>query len=136
MVRTLKEINDGRPPFTKLLGVEFIRATPDEVEATMLVRPDMCTPHHTCHGGALMTFADTVGAVSTVVNMPDDARTMTMESKTNFLRGAPEGQVLRAVTTRVHEGRRTQVWRTDIFREDDKLVATVTQTQMVVSAGG
>jgi 1,4-dihydroxy-2-naphthoyl-CoA hydrolase len=134
-MQTLEDVNSRRPPFTKLLGVVFTHVCADRLEADMLVRPDMCTPHNTCHGGALMTFADTVGAVSTVVNMPEGARTMTMESKTNFLRAGPEGDTLHAVCSPVHKGRRTQVWRTEIFREDGKLVAAITQTQMVIEAG-
>jgi len=89
---TPEQLNDGRPPFVVLLGIHYTSVSQDSLEAEMLVRDDMCTPHETCHGGAMMTFADTMGAVSTVVNMPRDARTVTMESKTNFLCGAPVGE--------------------------------------------
>ena len=132
---TPEQLNDGRPPFVVLLGIHYTSVSQDSLEAEMLVRNDMCTPHETCHGGAMMTCADTMGAVSTVVNMPRDARTVTMESKTNFLRGAPVGEKLYGKTYRVHQGSRTQVWRTEITREDGKLAASVTQTQMVIPAG-
>jgi uncharacterized protein (TIGR00369 family) len=132
---TPEQLNKRRPPFVVLLGIQYTKVSHDSLEAEMLVRDDMCTPHETCHGGAMMTFADTMGAVSTVVNMPRDARTMTMESKTNFLRGAPMGQKLYGKTFCVHQGSRTQVWRTEITREDGKLAASVTQTQMVIPAG-
>jgi 1,4-dihydroxy-2-naphthoyl-CoA hydrolase len=132
----LEFANSQRPPFTKLLGVVFTHISDDRVEATMFVRDDMSNPHGICHGGALMSFADTTGAIATVANMPRGSRTTTMESKTNFLRGGPTGETLRAVCTPVHKGRRTQVWRTDILRENGKLVATVTQTQMVIAAEG
>ena len=60
--------------------------------AKMLVRPDLCTLHHTIHGGAVMAFADSVGAAATVINLPEDAKgTTTIESKTNFIGGAKEG---------------------------------------------
>ena len=64
----------------------------DRVVARMLVRPDLCTLRHTIHGGAVMAFADSVGAAATVINLPADAKgTTTIESKTNFIGGAKEG---------------------------------------------
>ncbi len=132
----LDQINKDLPPFIKLLGIKFTSVSDDQLEAEMFVRDDMITPRDTCHGGALMSFADTMGAFSTIANMPVGASTLTMESKTNFLRAAPLGQTLRGVCSAVHKGRRTQVWRTEIFREDGKLVAVVTQTQMVIAAAG
>jgi uncharacterized protein (TIGR00369 family) len=79
-----------------------------------------------------MAFADTLGATGTVVNLPDGAGTTTIESKTNFVGGAKEGTTITATATPVHRGRRTQVWQTRIEGEDGKLVAMVTQTQMVL----
>ena len=85
------------------------------------------------HGGALMAFADSVGALATVINLPEGAGgTTTIESKTNFVRGAREGETIVSSTTPVHLGRRTQVWQTRLETEDGKLVAIVTQTQLVL----
>lgn len=119
-------------PFAALMGVRFTEAGPDRVVASLAVREDLCTAGHILHGGALMAFADTLGAAATVLNLPAGAGTTTLESKTNFLRGAPAGATLTATTTPVHRGRRTQVWQTRIESDDGKLVALVTQTQMVL----
>jgi uncharacterized protein (TIGR00369 family) len=120
-------------PFAKLKGVTFTEAEPDRVVARMPVRADLCTAGRTVHGGAIMAFADSVGAAATVINLPEDAKgTTTIESKTNFIRGAGEGTTLIATATPVHRGRRTQVWQTRLETEDGKLVAIVTQTQMVL----
>jgi 1,4-dihydroxy-2-naphthoyl-CoA hydrolase len=103
------------------------------VVARMLVRADLCTLRHTIHGGAVMAFADSVGAAATVINLPEDAKgTTTIESKTNFIGGAKEGTTVTATATPVHRGRRTQVWQTRLETEEGKLVAIVTQTQMVL----
>ena len=108
-------------------------ADKDQVVARMLVRPDLCTLGHTLHGGAIMALADSVGAAATVINLPDDAKgTTTIESKTNFIGGAEEGMTVIAIATPVHRGRRTQVWQTRLETEQGKLVAVVTQTQMVL----
>jgi uncharacterized protein (TIGR00369 family) len=120
------------PQFPGLMGLKVEEVTPDRVVASLLVRPDLCTAGNVCHGGALMAFADTVGAVGTVVNLPAGARTTTIESKTNFMGAAPVNTRIVAESVPLHRGRTTQVWQTTIRQEGGKLVAVVTQTQMVL----
>ena len=129
----LEKIQSMKMPFAELKGVVFTEADKDRVVAQMVVRPDLCTTHHTIHGGAVMAFADSVGAAATVINLPAEAKgTTTIESKTNFIGGAKEGTIVTATATPVHRGRRTQVWQTRLETEDGRLVAIVTQTQMVL----
>ena len=129
----LEKIQSMKMPFAELKGVTFVEAEKDRVVARMQVRPDLCTLNHTLHGGAIMAFADSVGAAATFLNLPEDAKgTTTLESKTNFISGAKEGATLIATATPVHRGRRTQVWQTRLETEEGKLVAVVTQTQMVL----
>jgi 1,4-dihydroxy-2-naphthoyl-CoA hydrolase len=123
-----------KPLFPGLMGVEISEATKDRIVASMLVRPDLCTAGGVCHGGAFMAFADTVGAVGTVVNLPPNTRTTTIESKTNFMGAAPVNSRVIAEAIPVHKGRTTQVWQTTIKTEAGKLCAIVTQTQMVLPA--
>ncbi len=129
----LEKVQSMKMPFAELKGVTFIEAEKDRVVARMLVRPDLCTLSHSIHGGAVMAFADSVGAAATVINLPDDAKgTTTIESKTNFIGGAAEGTTVIATATPVHRGRRTQVWQTRITTAEGRLVAVVTQTQLVL----
>jgi uncharacterized protein (TIGR00369 family) len=129
----LEKIRSIKLPFADLKGVIFTEATLDRVVAKMHVRPDLCTANNVVHGGALMAFADSVGAAATIINLPPDAKgTTTLESKTNFISGANEGATLIATATPVHRGRRTQVWQTRLESEEGKLIALVTQTQMVL----
>lgn len=120
-------------PFSVSMGIDFVEAALERVVATMPVREDLCTLGHTIHGGAVMALADAVGAAATVINLPEDAKgTTTIESKTNFVGGARAGTSVRAVATPVHRGRRTQVWQTRVETADGRLVAVVTQTQLVL----
>ncbi|NEW86795.1 MULTISPECIES: PaaI family thioesterase [Rhodopseudomonas] len=129
----LEKINSFPLPFAALMGLRFKEAEPDRVVATLLVRDDLCTIGASIHGGAVMALADSVGAAATVINLPDEAKgTTTLESKTNFIGAAKAGSTVIATATPVHRGRRTQVWQTRIETEDGKLVAVVTQTQMVL----
>src|SRR4029077_4233104 len=99
-----------------------------------VVRPELCTRPDILHGGAVMAFADTLGAAATVLNLPEGKGTTTIESKTNFLGPAPVGTTVIGETTPIHRGRRTMVWTTRITTAEGKLVAVVTQTQMVLYA--
>lgn len=114
------------------LGIEMTEATPERVVARLAVRQELCTVGNSLHGGAIMAFADTLGAVGTIMNLPAGARTTTIESKTNFIGGAPLGAKVTGESTPLHRGRTTQVWQTRITSEAGKLVAIVTQTQMVL----
>jgi len=96
------------------------------------VREDLCTRPAVLHGGAIMAFADTLGGVGTMLNLPEGAGTTTIESKTNFIAAAPIGTRVRAEATPLHRGRRTMVWQTRISTAEGRLVALVTQTQLVL----
>ena len=121
-------------PFSELLGIEFVSAEKDRVAAELTVREELCTRPPVIHGGAIMAFADTLGAAGTILNLPEGAGTTTLESKTNFIAGAPLGTRLVGEATPVHRGRRTQVWTTRISTAEGRLIAIVTQTQMVLEA--
>ena len=127
-----QELNDRMMPFARLLGVRVTAASPDLLEAELVIREELRTSVDVAHGGCLMAFADTMGAMATFLNLPDGASTTTLESKTNFLAAAPGGSRITGETTPIHKGRTTMVWQTRIISETGRLVAQVTQTQMVL----
>jgi uncharacterized protein (TIGR00369 family) len=120
------------PLFPGLMGVVLLEATPERVVASMKVRPELCTTGNALHGGALMAFADTLGAVGTFLNLPEGARTTTVESSTKFTAAAAQDSTVTATCAALHRGRTTMVWHTEIRREDGKLCGVVTQTQLVI----
>lgn len=115
-----------------LLGIRLVSVEPDKLVAQLTVRPEICTAGGILHGGSVMAFADTLGAIATVVNLPEGKGTTTLESKTNFFRPSPVGSTVTGTSIPLHRGRRTMTWQTQITTEDGKLVAVVTQTQMVL----
>ncbi|PQA88945.1 PaaI family thioesterase [Hyphococcus luteus] len=123
--------NENNTPFAKMMGVKMTLVTKERLEGELEVTADHCTMPATLHGGAMMAMADNMGGIGAFMNMAPGSMTTTVESKTNFLRAIPQGQTAKAVTTPVHLGRTLQVWKTEIFREDGKLAAVVTQTQMI-----
>lgn len=130
----LQRLQQIRLPFADLLGIRYISATNERVTAEMLVRPELCTSPEILHGGAIMAFADTLGAAATVLNLRDGQGTTTLESKTNFLAPALVNTTVTGETTAVHRGRRTMVWTTTITNQAGRKLAVVTQTQMVLEA--
>jgi len=119
--------------FADTLGMRFLEVTPERVRAELDVREDLCTVPGIMHGGAMMAFADTLGGVATSLNLPSGAGTTTIESKTNFLAAARTGQTINGECVPLHRGKQTLVWQTRVT-VDDRLVALVTQTQIVLAA--
>lgn len=117
-----------------LIGLTLSEAGPEKVTGRLTVRPEVCTLGGILHGGAVMALADTLGAVGAFLNLPPNARTTTLESKTNFLGAAPVGTTIVAECTAVHRGKTTSVWQTSIRAGSGKLLALVTQTQLVIAS--
>ena len=119
--------------FPEKLGIRMLDASKGELRAEVEVTRDLCTLPGRMHGGALMGIADSLGAFGAFLNLPPGHSTTTIESKTNFFSSGVEGGKVVAVSTPLHVGRSTIVFQTRIERDDGKLVALVTQTQMVLA---
>jgi uncharacterized protein (TIGR00369 family) len=128
----IARLQQGLPPFPRWLGITITVASPERVVAELTVREELCTSGEIIHGGAIMAFADTIGALGTIVNLREGQGTTTLESKTNFFAPGPVGSRLIAEACPLHRGRRTQVWETRLTNADGRLIAKVTQTQMVL----
>ena len=130
----LERLAETPLPFAALLGIRFLEASPERVRAELTVREDLCTRPAVLHGGAIMAFADTLGAAGTILNLAPGLGTTTIESKTNFLAPAPVGVTLLGEATPVQRGRRLQVWQTRMTTEAGRLIALTLQTQLVIEA--
>jgi uncharacterized protein (TIGR00369 family) len=122
------------PGLANTLGMQVVEATRDRLTATLVVEEMHSNGTGFVHGGALMAFADTLGAIGAILNLRPGQQTTTLESKTNFLGPAALGVTLTAEATPLHRGRRTQIWETAIRDGNGRMVAKVTQTQMVLEA--
>jgi len=120
------------PIFPGLMGVKLEELGPERVLATMEVRAELCTSGGILHGGAYMAFADTLGAVGTVINLPPGKKTTTTDSSTKFIAGAKVGTTVTGESVALHRGRTTQVWQTTIRNAEGRLCAVVTQTQLIL----
>jgi 1,4-dihydroxy-2-naphthoyl-CoA hydrolase len=136
MSGTMDSNPDIQPPFAELMGMKITQVSRDKVVAELFVRDELENRMGVLHGGAIMGFADNLGGTATMANLPPGARTATIESKTNFFAPIPIGDTAHAECTPLHRGRTTMVWQTRITRNDGRLCAIITQTQIVIPAGG
>ena len=121
-------------PFASSLGIELESATAEEVVGRLAWSEERCTVAGALHGGALMTLADSVGAICAFLNLPPDSGTATIESKTNFFRGVRAGHVT-AVARPLHVGRTTIAVETQLRDDEARRVALVIQTQAIIYTG-
>jgi 1,4-dihydroxy-2-naphthoyl-CoA hydrolase len=131
MVSTVVEAWNEAMPFGATLGIEWLASAKNEVRGRLAHREELTTAGGILHGGAVMALADAAGAICAYLNLPDGANTVTIESKTNFLRAVRGGHV-EAVARPVHVGRTIIFVETDVLDADGRLAARVTQTQAVV----
>jgi 1,4-dihydroxy-2-naphthoyl-CoA hydrolase len=122
-----------QPPLANFLGMKITHVSTEKVTAELVVGELLSNRNGTLHGGVVMALADNLGGTATVANLPKGGRTATIESKTNFFATVPLGDTAHAECTPLHRGRTTMVWQTKITRNDGKLCALVTQTQIVIA---
>ena len=119
-------------PYLALLDIDVVTNTKEQVRLRLAWRDEVCTTAGVMHGGAIMSLADSSGAMCAFLNLPEGAGgTTTVESKTNFFRAVTEGSV-EAISRPLHAGRRFVVVETDVMNDAGKRVARVTQTQAVL----
>ncbi len=114
------------------LGIELVEATPERVVGRLEVAEHLCTTGHILHGGSIMALADALGATGAFLNLSEGETTSTVESKTNFLRAAKLGATVTATSSLVNKGRTLMLWQTEVRDERDKLIAVVSQSQIVM----
>lgn len=115
----------------RALQVHLKKLSRRGIRAEMTVSEEHINRSGRINGGIIMAFADVLGAMGTLANLPEGFRTTTLESKTNFF-AAGAGSRLKADVLPLHIGRTTMVWQTTVSNMDGTRVAIVTQTQIVI----
>jgi 1,4-dihydroxy-2-naphthoyl-CoA hydrolase len=121
-------------PFAAELGMVLEEASADRVVARLDWAPRLCTAGGILHGGALMSLADSAGALVTFLGLPEGATTATISSSTQLMRPVTGGTV-RAVAVPLHRGRTAVTAQTSVLDGAERLVAQTTQAQAVRQPG-
>jgi len=130
--RAMNDAAKLQPPFAEFLGLKITHVSPERVTAELPMRQELNNRFNIMHGGAIMALADNLGGTAATANLKEGQSTTTIESKTNFFAAIPIGDIAKAECTPLHRGRTTMVWQTRVTRNDGKLCALVTQTQLVL----
>ena len=130
IIKMIQEVQSNLLP--GYLGMQVIKATQEEVIGTLEIKENLCTIGEVAHGGAIMAFADTMGAICAFLNMPPNSKTTTIESKTNLIRPGKLGETLTARSKLLNKGRTLMLLYTAVQDSQEKLVAVVVQTQIVI----
>ena len=124
---------EEQPPFADFMGMKITHVSPERVTAEMAVTEQLSNRNGVLHGGAVMALGDNLGGTAATANLAAGTSTATIESKTNFFASIPIGDTAHAECTPLHRGKSTMVFQTKITRNDGKLAALVTQTQIVLT---
>src|SRR3546814_14941352 len=82
-------------PLAGTLGVTIHEGSKECVAGKLPVRVDICTAGNILHGGAIMAFADFLGAVGAFLTLTEGASgTTTVQSQNNYLCAGLVGTVL------------------------------------------
>lgn len=131
----MRAIAEDQPPFANFFGLRIVSATPELLEAEFSVTPAMANRNGVLHGGAMSAICDNMGGSATFMTLAPGTATTTIEAKTNFFRPVAIGETATVRTVALHQGRRTAVWQSTIYRADGKVAAISVQTQMIMQQG-
>ena len=115
------------------LGIRITSLSPRKVIAEMPITPMHLNLNGRVNGGAIMAFADVLGALG-AVGEPAAGLSRRHDRIEDQFFASGVGPVLSAVCVPLHIGRTTSVWQTTIQNADGSKVAMVTQTQISVPA--
>ena len=119
----------------KLLGIEILAASAEEVVATMPVTPDHHQPFGFLHGGASVALAETVASVGGWRASPEGHAAFGMEINANHLRSVRSG-LLTATGRPLHVGTTSQVWQVEITDDQGRLICVSRCTLAVIKPRG
>ena len=129
----LDKLNEmGKHALMGNLGIQYIYASDNRVEATMPVDERTRQPFGILHGGATLALAETVAGLGSLMLCNPDELMVGMQVSANHVSSAHQGDTVRAVGTIIHKGRSTHVWNVDVFTSTDKLVSSVRVTNSLL----
>jgi 1,4-dihydroxy-2-naphthoyl-CoA hydrolase len=120
-----KRMNELPEGWLQAMGVTITRATQDEVRAELTVGPEHLQGYGIVHGGVHCGLIESLASIgAALVALPRNQSVVGLENNTSFVRAVRAGARLRAVSTPITRGRRTQVWEARVLDDQDRLVAT------------
>ncbi|HLJ25785.1 MAG TPA: PaaI family thioesterase [Candidatus Angelobacter sp.] len=128
-------LNTSMGGWSAAMGLRFIRATADGVQAELEIGPKHLQAYGIVHGGVHSGVIETVTSVgAALAAMPRGQSVVGVENHTSFLLAVREGK-LHATASPLMRGRRTQVWEATVKDDADRTVATGRVRFIALEAG-
>lgn len=106
------------------MGLELVKATPEEVVVEWTIDGRHLQPHGIVHGGVHCGVVETTCSMGGAITAMSRGQTVVgVENHTSFLRAVRSGR-LRATAKPLQVGRRAMLWQCDIVDTDGRAVAT------------
>ncbi len=130
---TIEKLNQlGKDTLVEHLGIEITSVGENFIEGKMPVDLRTIQPEGLLHGGASVVLSETLGSVAANCCIDISKQyCVGLEINANHIRGVREGYVY-ARAEAIHVGRKTQIWETKIYNEEEKLVCVSRLTLSVV----
>ena len=133
---TVDDLNTGRglrsDHINNHLGIEFTEIGEDYVKATMPVDGRTVQPFGLLHGGASCVLAETLGSVAAWMCIdPEKYRGVGLNITADHLRPVFDGLVT-GICKPVKLGRKTHLWRIEIFNDTGKMNCVSNLSVMIV----
>jgi acyl-CoA thioesterase len=118
----------ARDPLAHALGIRCTEAGPGRAIVTMTVAPEHRNFNGTCHGGVIFSLADTAFGLASNSHGVIAAG---IDAHITYHVAVHPGDALTATATELSRSRRVAVYRIDVRRADQALVAGFTGTVYV-----
>lgn len=126
-----KEVASTPPGFSEWLQLKMIAVEDDSITIEVVVRPEMCNPVGTLHGGIHSAILDEVIGM-TVAAMGNDSHFVSLNMTTDYLRAARGGEAIRATSKVIRKGRKAIHLIGQITNAEGKELSRATQNMVSV----
>lgn len=115
--------------FLRFLGGQVTVLKKGYAEVEMTTTEAFMNSNGTLHGGLIYTLADTAAGAA---SRSYETGSTTLEGKMNYIRpGRCDASKIRAVAQAIHAGRKTAVYDTKVYDDQDKLLASALFTMFI-----
>ena len=119
------------PGFSEWLQFKMIEVEDDSIVIEVKIRPEMCNPVGTLHGGIHTAILDEVIGM-TVAAMGNDTHFVSLNMTTDYLRSAKAGECVTATSKVIKKGRKACHLTAQLTNSDGKDLSRATQNMISI----
>lgn len=126
-----KEVAATPPGFSEWIKPKMIKVEEDSLTIEVVVRPEMCNPAGTLHGGIHSAILDEVIGMTTAA-MGNETHFVSLNMTTDYLRAARAGETVTATSQVIRKGRNAIHLIGQITNSEGKELSRATQNMVSI----